>query len=129
MNKNRGIDVLIALNLLSYSLIYLGGGDSNGYLIYFIVGNASILDFLYGILPMVGILGMVLCLGIKTKLIVYFISFFFQLLPLYFDILLHDRNTIKYRSFFIPAACYLIFIGMGFYLLLKDGKQKTKPNL
>ncbi len=126
MRREILLNIALMTALLSYCLIGYEGGDLNGYCIEFVLWNAAGLDVVFGILPLLGLIAILISLMVENKTIIYPVGFLLLTGPVVTDILLYDRVAFYFPEFYLPFAAYLIISVLCFFLVFSESARKRQ---
>ena len=125
--KNLLLNILILFTVASFCLIGIKGEHINGFMVVLLLANAVEGNFFYGILPLIGVMGMMISITPKNKKFLFALSFFCQFIPVYLDLVLHYRQAFSYASYYLPFALYIV-LAITCFLIMIFGEAK-KPDL
>jgi hypothetical protein len=118
------VNCCILVMIVSYSLVYFDGGDLNGFLIALLLGNALLGDLLFGIVPIIGMVGSFVAVYSVRRFVIFAVSFALMTFPLLIDVILYDRVVIENLSFWLPLLFYVSAGILSFLFLIKEIRTK-----
>lgn len=125
MRREILLNIALMTALLCYCFIGYEGGDLNGYCIEFVLWNAADLDIVFGILPLLGLIAILVSLIVENKAIIYPVGFLLLTAPIVADVLLYDRVALYFAEFYLPFAAYLI-ISVFCFILVFNKNARTR---
>ena len=119
MKSFHKINVFIFLTVIAYCTIILTGDHIGGPLILLSVGALLEGELFYGVVPVLGIIGMFVTIGLKRKVIIFICSILCQIIPVIIDVYRENQDDIKNAEFYAPASLYICFAIISVSLLMR----------
>jgi hypothetical protein len=117
MSRINLANCFIFFTVVCYCAITVSGEDFAAPIVLWYLMSVFESQFLYGILPIVAILGMLSVIAFRRKLAVFVCCSAAQVLPLIFGLV---TNDLTYPSFYIACSLYILFLVSSTITIIKS---------